>query len=486
MFTELHMKYVFLLYGLSFFTLGFAILIYPKKNSMFSLATHLNLIAGFGLIHGANEWLDLLILIHRPGPTFVLELLQAVTLPVSFLFLLLFGVQQIDVSRKQPLWFRSCPWALLGLWAMFVLFSPNRFRTGDIAARYLLGFPGTVLTSYALYRHLASLKQTQLRLVIKHLKVMIVIFFIYGLLAGIIVKPAAFFPASLLNYDWVIDTFGIPVQIFRALCAASLAYSTLRVLNVFYWETRKQVHDAESEIDAYRRELSQTRRLTELGMMSKVLADKLRKPLSVAQVLIQRLALDDDKSKGPNETAEQCLAQVKEAVSVVKRFCDHIEMPAMPQSTALDLQAFFDRILAVFKDRADHVNLQITFQALPSQVRLIMASKELQYIVSTLMEHILDRANRDTPQTLTIQCRQETDQFLIQFHDTCRCLSREEIENAFVPFALDTCLAGRNEIGLAVVKQIAQENEGSISVNSQAGKGTTFSLLLPATTNQEV
>jgi two-component system NtrC family sensor kinase len=102
------------------------------------------------------------------------------------------------------------------------------------------------------------------------------------------------------------------------------------------------------------------------------------------------------------------------------------------------------------------------------------------------MEHILDRANRDTPQTLTIQCRQETDQFLIQFHDTCRCLSREEIENAFVPFALDTCLAGRNEIGLAVVKQIAQENEGSISVNSQAGKGTTFSLLLPATTNQEV
>ncbi|MCF7972582.1 MAG: HAMP domain-containing histidine kinase [Phycisphaerae bacterium] len=486
MFTDLHMKYVFFLYGLSFFMLGFAILIYPKQNSAFSLARHLNLIAGFGLIHGANEWLDLLILMHRPASTFVLELLQAVTLPVSFIFLLLFGVQKIEASPRQPSWLRSCPWGLLALWTIVVLFSSDRLQSGDIAARYLLGFPGTVLTSIALYRHLAALRETGLNAVIKHLKFMIVVFSIYGLLAGFIVKASPFFPANLLNYDWVIGTFGIPVQVFRALCAACLAYSTLRVLSVFHWETQQQVRGAESEIANYRSELSRTRRLTELGMMSKILADKLRKPLSVSQVLLQRLAMEDDKPKGRSDTVEQCLGQLKEAVSVVKRFCDHVDMPAMAQNAAIDLQDVLSRIIAAFKERAEAADLTISLDTCPSQARLMIAHKELQYIVSTLIEHILDRANRDTAQTLRIQCQQDTDQFLIQFKDTCRGLSAEDIEHAFVPFALNTSRAGHNDIGLAVVKQIVQENEGSISVNSQEGKGTTFCLRLPTYTDQEV
>lgn len=49
------MEVVFFIYGLGFFILGFAVTLYPKKNSTFALAEHLYLIAGFGFLHGINE-----------------------------------------------------------------------------------------------------------------------------------------------------------------------------------------------------------------------------------------------------------------------------------------------------------------------------------------------------------------------------------------------------------------------------------------------
>ncbi len=49
------MIFVWFIYGLAFFALGLVIIVYPKKPSIFSLANHIWLIAGFGLLHGVNE-----------------------------------------------------------------------------------------------------------------------------------------------------------------------------------------------------------------------------------------------------------------------------------------------------------------------------------------------------------------------------------------------------------------------------------------------
>jgi len=62
------MTFVFFVYGLSFVVLGLTILIYPKKDSMFKLARHLYLIAGFGLVHGINEWVDMFLHISKSNP----------------------------------------------------------------------------------------------------------------------------------------------------------------------------------------------------------------------------------------------------------------------------------------------------------------------------------------------------------------------------------------------------------------------------------
>ena len=240
------MEFVFFIYGLAFFILGFAILLYPKRGSVFELAKHLHLIAGFGILHGINEWLDLFILIDKSGNTVTLEIIRAITLPLSFLFLIHFGVKALAIQkRNKKYWFDLItPFAFL-LWAVIFFAGERSFLMWDIWSRYLLCFPGTVLTAYALSLQLPELKRTKHSEVILNLRIGFATFFIYGILAGLFVKQADFFPASVFNYVTFKTSIGAPIQIFRSICAIVLAISLTRVLSIFYWETRETLRKSD-------------------------------------------------------------------------------------------------------------------------------------------------------------------------------------------------------------------------------------------------
>jgi PAS domain S-box-containing protein len=231
--------FIWFIYGLAFFALGLVIVVYPKKPSIFKLAKHLWLIAGFGLLHGINEWLDMFITIGEPLPPDVLKVVRLITLAGSFLFLLRFGTKVIVESQKKFRFLEAVPIVLFGAWCVILVVSEQRLLTGDISGRYLLCAPGAFLTSLGLFLQIPQFKETKLRGVVRNLQLAALTFLLYAVLAGLIVKKAPFFGANFLNYDVFLDTFGAPVQIFRAGCAVVLACSTAYVLSVFRWETQQ-------------------------------------------------------------------------------------------------------------------------------------------------------------------------------------------------------------------------------------------------------
>lgn len=599
------MTVVFFVYGLSFFVLGLAILIYPKRNSVFALAPHLNLIAGFGLTHGFNEWLDMFIHIQGPDSTLFLNLLRAAILPGSFLFLVQFGVKSIIQTREKYTWLRFLPFALALAWATTTFFSHDRslmgdswahyFLMGDIWARYLICLPGALLTSYGLALHLAELRETKLTAVIQNLKFMIVVFLVYGLLAGAIVKRAWFIPASFLNYTAFQELLGFPIQILRAVCASLLAYSTLRVLRIFYWETQhllregelrlrtitsaapailfkndldgiltdvegqglsalnldsaalkgrpvsklfpdfdhnqldtkywasRQVHtcnvtlgnktfdlcysplpggdgqvagfvgaalditarlEDQAKIEAYRRKLAQTKQLTELGTMSKVWAAKLRKPLNVTKLLLQRLLVDSHEtsdSEGISQALERSLAEIDDATATVQQFCDHIQVPPIDHGEWIDLHRLFTRVSAVFAERARQANVQVIVDVHDVVPCLRIGPRELEYVFSILIEHAIDAVGSSAPRQLLISCVSHSSDIELIFADTCKNVPAAGLKQAFKSLQEAGTQAWNNELGLAVVNEIIQAKGGSISMgmDSQDGQGTAFRLIIP-------
>lgn len=244
------MIFVWFIYGLAFFVFGLAIAIYPKKGSAFKLANSMWLIAGFGVLHGINEWLDMFIAIGEPFPPGPLKVLRIITLSGSFLFLLQFGIKVIFEGRKKYHFIEATPVVLFITWVAILVLSKQHLLIGDISARYLLCAPGSFLTALALFQQIPQFKKTKLFNIVRNLRLAAITFVFYGVLAGLVVKKASFFGANFLNYDLFKETFGIPVQVFRALCAITLAYSITYVLSIFRWETKETLYKSEQRFSS--------------------------------------------------------------------------------------------------------------------------------------------------------------------------------------------------------------------------------------------
>ncbi len=240
------MTVVFFFYGLAFFILGVSIFLYPKKRSRFILADSLWLIAAFGVIHGINEWIDMFTHIQRPMEIMPLRITRMIVMPVSFLFLLYFGTKVIAETKKKYSILKRLPITLLIIWAIIIAVSSQQYLMWDVWARYLLGAPGAFLTSYAMFIQVSEFKKTKEFGVVRNLYIALISFAIYGIFSGLVVPRVEFLPASVLNYTLFLDNIGIPVQVFRTLCAVIIAYSTVLVLEIFNWETMTSI---ESSLD---------------------------------------------------------------------------------------------------------------------------------------------------------------------------------------------------------------------------------------------
>ncbi len=239
---------VWFIYGLAFFVLGLMILIYPKKDSKFDLARHIWLIAVFGIVHGVNEWLDMFQAIGGPLPLSVVEFAGMFTLPVSFFFLVQFGVSTLsrNLSKSRRL-VRVIPWLLAVAWPALLLLSKpdDRLFMANVWSRYLLCVPGTFLTAWGLFSYAPGFKAMRLYSVTRNLTIAAATFLVYGVFAGLFVHKADFFPATILNYENFISLTGLPVQLFRTVCAIVAAWSVIRMLDVFRWETQEALRVSE-------------------------------------------------------------------------------------------------------------------------------------------------------------------------------------------------------------------------------------------------
>ena len=100
-----HMLVVFFIYGLAFFLLGIAILLQSKRGSAFKIGNSLWLLAGFGLLHGLGDWMDMFLTLGdtywTPLGTEVIKIASFYFAAASFVCLLQFSLRIIFQNRSK-------------------------------------------------------------------------------------------------------------------------------------------------------------------------------------------------------------------------------------------------------------------------------------------------------------------------------------------------------------------------------------------------
>jgi len=207
---------------------------------------------------------------------------------------------------------------------------------------------------------------------------------------------------------------------------------------------------------------------------------ELRRPLTVLRMNIDIL---NDPALPPEER-EACLRDIgREAVTMSRLMADLLLL------SSEGAQAF-DRTLVVFtslcKEAMARLRTQDTRHDLRSNVAegvAVMGDKER---LAQMLWNLLDNAARYTPDGGSIELRLRRLDSLarLEVEDTGIGISEDELPHVFdrfyrSPSARATGADGVG-IGLSIVKHVAEAHGGAVRVGSQPGRGTTFTVDLPA------
>jgi PAS domain S-box-containing protein len=199
------LDYIYFFYGMAFMLLG--VVCFLSKVSERNLP--LRFLGLFGIIHGANEWVEMIAISF--GGNFISRL-SLFLMALSFLSLFEFGRRALFGKKY---FFIIIVFAVLASLGVF-----GDSRGLNVSIRYAVGFTGGLLAAIALFKESRNFPAARRAMLLGGFFLLI-----YALTTGIVVPRSNFFPSTIINHDTFFNLFGFPVQLFRGLMACLIAAS---------------------------------------------------------------------------------------------------------------------------------------------------------------------------------------------------------------------------------------------------------------------
>jgi two-component system phosphate regulon sensor histidine kinase PhoR len=145
----------------------------------------------------------------------------------------------------------------------------------------------------------------------------------------------------------------------------------------------------------------------------------------------------------------------------------------------VDIAKVIARITDRLKAQADRVQLNINLDV-PHDLSPVMGDSER---IEQVLVNLVHNAIKFTPPKgeIKVFCRIQDDQVVISINDTGIGIPEDDLPHIFERFyKVDKARSGSGTgLGLAIAKHIVQAHSGDIWVESQEGKGSTFTFSLP-------
>ncbi len=486
-------------YGQVFFVMGLAVALQSRHRSQLPLARPLVWLAGFGIVHGLMEWGYLFIPIQAgflPQPIIEgLLILQLLLKPLSFALLLQFGVELIVSARTgrdlpripdQP-WLRLVPAAAVLLWMVATValsttvaagFTADPgpwlraneigpalegvgapLAVGDVTARAMLGLPAALLVAVGLRRTTRLLGPIAAPPVATALSLASLAFVVYAVVAGLVPMPAPFPPASVINGRTVLETIGVPIEVFRSLIGLAIALAIIRSLELFEQETDRAIAEGR------RRELL----LRERERIGRDLHDGIIQSIYAAGLHLEQAASEAERA--PDRTRERIGTVMGELNRITGDIRSTIFDLRSGELESRDAEAI---VLAVADELQAHtlVELDIHSEGLFRPRLRPEQAEELRHIVTEAFSNVLRHA-RAAKVSVRMACTAR--RFTLEIRDDGA---------GFDPGAPVTRGRRGRAQGLDNIRRRAELLDARLEIESAAGRGTRLSLTMPVATSR--
>ena len=291
---------IYFFYGLAFFSMGLLVAMEGGRSTDARLRMALRPLAGFGLVHAAHEWLEMIENVagfNSSTEPVIISVIEFSLLAFSFLSLAAFGSYLVLGSESTWRVSLMIPLLMEAIW-VFGLFSfKGRYPQeellviSDVWTRYALAIPAGLLAAAGLIVQQRAFRHAGLVTFGRDSLWASISFGWYSIVGQIFTTPSQLPPSNFLNSEFFLLTFGFPVQLLRAVTAIFASVFVIRFLRAFQVESDHKIAEL------------QEARLYESHQREELRAELFRRVVAAQEAERQRIARDLHDETGQSLTA---------------------------------------------------------------------------------------------------------------------------------------------------------------------------------------
>ncbi|MFZ6006154.1 MAG: ATP-binding protein [Nitrospirota bacterium] len=226
-------------------------------------------------------------------------------------------------------------------------------------------------------------------------------------------------------------------------------------------------------------QLFQASKLASIGKLTAGISHEIGNPLASISSLVQELGVLKPESNDDAEFTENSLktinSHIERIARIVRSLGDFARISSV-EKTVSSIPEILDRTINLVKydKRFKDIHLDTEIGDIP---RLVVNPDQIQQVFLNLMLNALDAMPEGG--RLYIKMERAGNFIEIIFHDTGVGIEESVMDKIFDPFFTTKPFGKGTGLGLSICYGIIREHNGTITVKSKKGEGTTFVIKLP-------
>lgn len=263
----------------------------------------------------------------------------------------------------------------------------------------------------------------------------------------------------------------------RALTRAQALQADLLHSQLLHAEAREQLNAAQAQ-------LLQSAKLAAVGELAASVAHEINNPLYAARNSLYLLEQDlpADSSQSPFlRIAQEELGRIARIITRMRDFY----RPSREELEPVNINDLLSATMELVRTHMRHGHVQMSAELTPELPLMTAHADQLRQVFLNLMLNACDAmpdGGHLTVKTQRLTSPSDGKQLQITISDTGTGIAAEHCPHIFEPFY--TTKANGTGLGLAISAHIISQHNGTITLESALGIGTTFTITLPILDNR--
>jgi len=232
-----------------------------------------------------------------------------------------------------------------------------------------------------------------------------------------------------------------------------------------------------------RKKFMESERLALIGQLAANVAHELNNPLqgivTYSHLLLERNSIDDPT----RQSLQKIVVQANRSRDIIRGLLD-FSRQRKPDKTLCNINNLLQESLSFLENQALMHNIQIITQLDNDLPSIVIDPSQVQRVFINMIVNAAEAMNGNGQLSISTKRDLAKDCIEITFSDSGTGISEENLEKIFDPFFTTKETGHGVGLGLAISYGIIKEHGGTVSVESEVGKGTTFIIRLPITAVQ--